>query len=288
MKKLLYVLGGIVCCLIWSFSARADVIWEPQDSFFESHSSECNYVSRQYTANGPDGVVIVYKSPELAEVVDTWENGHMVTITHVYQGSDGIPWGIYDDFRGQCGWVPMDYMKLVYDGISFEEEYGDRIQNRQGEIDEKYLNTDIYFWNYPGSDIFIRITAEDHMPQYNQVFTDESGYTWGQIGYYFGAKSHWVCLEKPGADYAGLYPDGGPKRGEAAADSAQDQKHGWQDSAEYGSDALQENGEENTETSRITPRQDSRTMALTLAMVAAVVSVAAVLLWLLNKGKKRP
>ena len=280
MKKLLYVLGSIVWCLLWSFPARADVIWEPEDSFYASHAGECTYVNRQFTANGPDGTVIVYKSPVLAEVVDTWENGHRVSITHVYRGSDGIEWGIYDDYKGKCGWVPMDYMKVVYDGISFEEEYKTEIQDKKGELDSKYLDTDIYFWDYPGSDAFIQITARDHMPQYNEVFTDESGYTWGNVGYYYGVKNYWVCIEKPGADYAGLYPEGGPKRGETDDDLAKDQKRGQMDSS----------GEpigEGAGTDRIVPKKDGRTMAVTLAMVAAVVSVAAVLLWLLNKGKKR-
>ncbi len=280
MKKLLYVLGSIVCCLLWSFSARADVIWEPEDSFYASHAGECTYVNRQFTANGPDGTVIVYKSPVLAEVVDTWENGHRVNITHVYRGSDGIEWGIYDDYKGNCGWVPMDYMKVVYDGISFEEEYGDEIQDKEGELDKEYLNTDIYFWNYPGSETYIQITARDHMPEYREVFTDESGYTWGKVGYYYGVKSCWVCLEKPGADYAGLYPDGGPKRGEASDDSAEDQeKKQWGSAGEP--------GEKGAAAERIAPKKDSGTVAVTLAMVAAVVSVTAVLLWLLNKGKKR-
>ena len=65
MKKILCLWAVVGCFLFCGLCVRADVIWEPEDSFYKKHSEECVYVNRLYTANGPDGEVILYKSPEM-------------------------------------------------------------------------------------------------------------------------------------------------------------------------------------------------------------------------------
>lgn len=268
MKRWLGVLSGIICCMLCTFSVRADMIWEPDDSFYEKHASECNYVNRQFTANGPDGIVIVYKSPQLAEVVDTWENGHRVSIVFTYKDGGGTLWGIYDDYRGNCGWVPMDYMEVVYDDISFSQEYGSKIRRQEGRLEDKYLETEVFFWTYPGGDSYISLTLSEYTPQYRETFVDEEGSVWGKIGYYYGIKNHWVCIDKPEASFEELYPEGGPQRGEKADSRKEERGTG-----------MREDGE------RIAPKGDGRAMTAALAMVALVVSVTAVLLKILSRRR---
>ncbi len=79
MRKLICVLGAVICFMSCAVSALADVIWVPEDSFYVEHASECTYEGRTYTANGPDGVVILYASPQSSQKIDTWENGHIST-----------------------------------------------------------------------------------------------------------------------------------------------------------------------------------------------------------------
>ncbi|MCI9278133.1 hypothetical protein D7X48_09255 [bacterium D16-50] len=271
MKRWLGILSGLICCALCSFSVRADMIWEPQDSFYERHEKECEYVNRQFTANGPDGMVIVYKSPELPEIVDTWENGHRVSIIFTYRDSDGILWGIYDDYRGKCGWVPMDYMSVVYDDISFRDEYEGEIEIRKGQLDDKYLGTEVYFWSYPGGDAYILMKLSEYTPEYGETFVDEEGNVWGGVGYYYGIKNNWICIDKPDASFQELYPEGGPRRGRGS-DSGEE---------EWGSGTK-------TDGDRIVPKGDSRAMTVTLAMVALVVSVTAVLLRILKgRGERK-
>lgn len=285
MKKMICVLAGFMCYVLCAFSVRADVIWEPQDAFYEKHASECDYVNRCFTANGPDGVVIVYKSPEIPEVVDTWENGYQVSISHTYKDGDGVLWGIYDNYKGKCGWVPMDYMELVYDSISFMEEYKTEIQAQEGEIAGEYLDTEVYFWEYPGAEVYTLVTAQGNMPEYRGMFIDENGNRWGHVGYYYGVKDSWICVDKPGASYEELYPEGAPQRGEGPASSEEDRKSP-QDSSDPGTgDQDEENG--NME-DRIVPKGDNRAMTAALAMVALVVVVTAVLLKVLGRrGEKK-
>lgn len=285
MKKWLCILSGMICCALCPLSVRADVIWEPEDSFYDEHASECHHVNRLFTANGPDGIVIVYKSPEIPEVVDTWENGRKVSILFTYEDGDGILWGVYDNYKGKCGWVPMDYMEVVYDSISFREEYASEILKQNGQIDDKYIGAEVFFWSYPGGDIYISQTLSDHTPEYHATFVDEDGNLWGNIGYYYGIRDRWICIARPDADYEELYPEGGPRRGDSAY-AKQEQGSGSED-AEQGRGLEREIGPEEAVQERIVPKKDRKAMTAALAMVALAVSVSAVLLKIWSGKKER-
>ena len=151
MKKLFIILGGLLWCMLCKFSVKADVIWTPDDSFFEKHESQCTYVNRRFTANGPDGVVILYQSPELPVETARWKNGERYYINFTYEDGDGVVWGVYEN-GGTHGWMPMEYMDVVYDTISFEEEYKDQIVEESGALDGAYLGKEIYKWSYPGAE----------------------------------------------------------------------------------------------------------------------------------------
>lgn len=271
MKKWLCFLGTFICFLFCVLPVRADVIWEPEDAFYEKHSSMCTYVNRCFTANGPEGTVTLYKSPESPKVIDTWENGYAVYISYTYMDSDGILWGIYEGRESkQTGWVPMDYMKVVYDHISFREDYGSEIVDESGDLEEQYREGRVCFWDYPGSKEYYAMNLADwpDLPGYTGVYTDEKGYRWGFVGYYYGRRNFWICLDQPVADYEQLYPDGGPQIG-AQAEAAD---------AEY-----QSPEEQGTE--RIVPKQDKGTVFLVTGLVALVVIVTAVLLVVLRKAE---
>ena len=75
MKKWKCFLGIIVCWMFCGFLVNADIIYEPPDYFYETHSSKCEYLNRAFTANGPDDVVYIYKSPESPQIMETLKNG---------------------------------------------------------------------------------------------------------------------------------------------------------------------------------------------------------------------
>ncbi len=289
MKKRICLLGMsllvmMVCFLFRVIPARADVIWEPQDSFYEEHSSECNYVNRLYTADGPDGVVIVYESPESDKAVATWENGKAVWISYTYEDERGVLWGISE--AEENGWMPMDYMKLVYDSISFEEDYSDQIEAQSGELEEQYRNDTIYLWKYPASEQYSMVDLQslgaEYMPQYDGLYTDETGHQWGKIGYFYGMRSMWVCLDAPTADYAALYPGGAPQIVE--------QEHS-EDAVEQNPETEQSQTPEGKGTERIEPQNGQaggRMVVMVVVLVGMVVLVTAVLLFVLKKrgGRK--
>lgn len=212
MKKWFAVLSVFFCCMLWVLPVRADVIWEPRDSFYESHTAECKYVGRTYTANGPKGEVILYESPVSAKKVATWENGHTAYVSFSYEDEKGTLWGVCEE-GDESGWVPMDYMDIVYDNISFAQEYAAEIRKESGTLDERYMDQDVYFWRYPASPASFTMKMTHHMPEYHRIYTDSQGHTWGNVGYYYGHKDFWVCLDAPDAELGALYPEDAPEIG---------------------------------------------------------------------------
>lgn len=212
MKRICCLLLALFLCLSAAGTVRADVIFEPEDDFYENNRDACQYHNRTYYAQGPDGGVTVYRSPESAAVDQRLENGQPLWIGYIYTDADGIEWGYTEQFNGLWeGWVPMDYLLLKYDHLSFSEEFADRILDTSGEITAS--GDEVRFWNYPGSEDFVSVPVDEGYPvAYQKLFADDAGREWGYIGYHMGIKSVWVCLDAPGADYDTLYADHAPQQ----------------------------------------------------------------------------
>lgn len=280
MKKWLCLLGTVICFLSCTSFVKADVIWQPMDSFYQENESKCTYVNRRFTANGPDGVVILYESPKSPKVVTTWENGFEAYISFTYEDEDGVLWGIYDDFE-QSGWMPMEYMEVIYDHISFFEDYGEEIIEQRGTLEEQYQKESVCIWSYPGATECYPMSIQSDLPTYNGVYTDEMGHSWGFIGYYFGRRNAWVCLDQPTADYEQLYPDGGPQIG-TAKEEEKTQPQNTEGQSQNQETPSQSSESQKTE--RIAPKQGYRTIVVAAVLVGVVVLVTAVLLVILKKG----
>ena len=202
MKKMMKMLAALfLALLIVPGMVRADVIFEPwDDAFYDDHREECEYHSRSYTASGPNGEVMVYKSPESASEKGKFDNGQIVWITHIYQAADGIRWGYCEDWEKDIhGWVPMDYLVLIYDGISFEEDYGHQFEEKSGSaMSDALVDQKIWFWQYPGSEDRMEVPIyTDSTLNYDVTFTDPSGTVWVQFSYYMGLRNYWIKLDDP-------------------------------------------------------------------------------------------
>lgn len=202
MKRPLSFLIVLVLILaVLPTDAFADVIFEPwEDAFYDEHREDCEYTSRNFYAAGPEGTVTVYKSPESDRVQATIENDSIVWISHIYTSHEGVRWGYHEDWQNDIrGWVPMAYLDLIYDGISFETEFADRIKEEEGEMDDPSLvDQKVYFWQYPGSYDYVEMPVYgDSAPRYYRSYTDDEGRVWVQFSYYMGLKNYWVDLNDP-------------------------------------------------------------------------------------------
>ena len=264
MKRLMRVFCCLLVLLLLPVTAQADVIYMPFDSFYDQHMADCTYVSRNYTAKGPNGEVTLYVSPEDAQVEAIYPNDTELYVSYTYEDADGVIWACCDKWgEDVTGWVPMEYLELIYDGKSFAEEYGDQFEAVERSMDISDLGGEaIYFWEYPGcKEPFQGPSGVENGPTIINIYRDELGYEWGQCGYYYGIKGHWINLTDPTADYETLYPNVpeetvSPETVPAATEQVEE----------------------------IKPSENSEKRVVTLA-VAAVVAITAVMLVVLKKKK---
>lgn len=204
-KRLLLCLTALA--LLFSAAAgpaRADVLWEPSNSFYWQHGEECSYEDRGYLANGPEGYVTLWDAPGGVGALRQFENGTSLRVYWLYED-----WGLvslWEEGEELSGWVPMDQLLLKYDHISFEEDYGGQFRDYSGEFaayrgDAETVN----FFEYPGApEVKDSRQLEDLRRNdfTEELFTDEQGRTWGYVGYMYGRIDGWFCLDEPdGTDF---------------------------------------------------------------------------------------
>ena len=199
--KVRYLALVLVLCMFFSFAVQADVIWEPEDSFYRSHSEECEYYARSRIVNSPEGGLPVYASPKSSSVVGTVENG---TALHVQFTYDNESWGYVEIPEGD-GWMKLDETVLKYDNASFTEEYSSEFYEDEAVVKamlEGLSDEDlIYDYAYPGSGptqsyIPAEYVLNDEYFSLQSLFEDENGRVWGHVGYFMGRRG-WICVSDP-------------------------------------------------------------------------------------------
>lgn len=202
-KRLSLCLLSLLALLSLAVPARADVLIEPENSFYTRHRDECSVHQRSYYANGTDGFVTLWDAPGGTGVAAQYENGETLYVYYLYQD-----WGCVFLDGDSSGWVAMDQLEVIYDYISFQEEYGDRFRDYDGEFAGYDGSADgIVFWPYPGAaepeliwtyggDILSNLTGRESSA-ISKVFVDEAGLVWGYVGYLYGNRNFWICLDDP-------------------------------------------------------------------------------------------
>ena len=188
--------------------ARADVLWEPENDFYKKHADQCDYIGRQFYANGDEGFITLWDAPEGTRVVQQFRNGY--TLWLYYQYEDWVCAVVWGDEGEIVGWAPMEDFVLKYDYLSFAEEYADEIHPYDGQFEGCDGNVEeIVFYDYPGApapkDVWEAEEVLDQLTDTGYIdstFIDEEGRTWGYVAYLFGSRNLWFCLDEPdGRDF---------------------------------------------------------------------------------------
>lgn len=198
-QKLFSLLLALLAVSALALPVSADVIWEPQDSFYETHRDECDYVNRQYELAGYNGKVTLFTAPG-GMTKTTLDNGLQATVQFTWKGKDTV-WGFLIRWGDSYveGWVPMDDLSLVYDSWEF-------ITDHAGEITEADLVpvdfSEAVLYRYPHGPVREDTLTEDtdYQPfsqSFSRLYTDEGGLRWGYVNYYMGHQESWVCLDDP-------------------------------------------------------------------------------------------
>ncbi len=192
--------GALLCLLAMCFlcrTARADVIWTPNDDFFMEHYSECENVARFYLANGEKGYVTIRKDPLSGKKAGSKENGTEFFVSFTYTDKKGKEWGVVE-FDESTGWIQMEELTVVYDNISFCAEHENEFQDYQGEFDDYVQGKEpLQFYEYPGSGTpKSSMELQQDKPEFAYTYQDPEGRRWGYASYYFAHRG-WICLSDP-------------------------------------------------------------------------------------------
>ena len=208
MRRLLTGCWALALLLALCAPARADVLWSPRnDRFFEQHYDQCEYIGRQFYANGDEGFITLWDAPEGAQVVHQFQNGY--TLWVYYQYEDWVCAAVWGDEGEISGWAPLADFALKYDYLCFEEEYAAEIRPYDGEFaDYDGGAEEIVFYEYPGAPVskdvrkaawgLDELIGRGGDSYIQSIFVDEEGRTWGYVGYLYGRISGWFCLDDPG------------------------------------------------------------------------------------------
>lgn len=208
MKKKFFALFlALLAALALVCSASADILWEPDDPFYESHREECTYVGRSYQLEGYGGTVTVFTAPNGMSKV-TLENGIRGNVQFIWTG-DGVTWGYLSWLDGSDveGWVAMDDLSLIYDSQQFVEDHAAEIQELDTEQGIPVDFQEAVLYSYPNGsrpygmlEGFTLKEDLDYLPfsqAFGKLYTDENGLRWGHVVYYMGSYDSWVCLDDP-------------------------------------------------------------------------------------------
>jgi len=206
------IIGLVFACVILismlSGIALADVIMEPNDSFYSSHSSDCEYVNRDYYANGESGFMELFSEPDGSSLGFAY-NGGVFHVQFSYKQDDEV-WGVVEYSEGdgkllpkgagdyKTGWIKLIDTSVKYDYISFNAEHNSEFTPYDGDCSEISTAKNIVMWTFPDSGEN-NGTLEEIREGFSlqSVYTDSNGLRWGFVSYYRASKNFWICISDP-------------------------------------------------------------------------------------------
>ncbi len=191
--------------------ALADLIYQPDDSFYNSHISDCEYVGRDYYANGESGYMELFAEPD-GSSLGFADNGGVFRVQFRYKLGDEA-WGVIEFSKDgdkivprnesgfYTGWIKLSDTLLKYDYLSFGEAHNAEYTSYDGDYSEFVDLQNILLWSFPNSgEVVGGIDKIDDNFVINSVYTDSDGVKWGFISYYYATKNTWVCISNPTAE----------------------------------------------------------------------------------------
>lgn len=268
---------AVTCLLaVWLLSmgllpakVHADVLIEIDDSFWQAHQRECDYLYRTYTVNGEEGYAAVWESPVSARQKELLTNGTPIWSSWHYTDGKGETWCAVmtgemnsSGYEEISGWIRTSDCLVNPDYISFREAYEQEFVEYDPAYDKALEGLDtVVLWRYPcsGSIVMDGMDAAglQDMQSFHTCWRDPQGRMWAFVGYCYGIRNTWICLDDPANPE--LEADENVIPGDAVVYPAADQL----------------------------PAVKNGVTGLTIAAVLAVVAVTGVLLWFFFGRKRR-
>lgn len=196
---------AVLLLALLSAGVYADVIVEPEGSFYRRHAEECRPLFRRYQANGEEGYIVLFDRPGGYAAANV-SNGFTFTLTYLYSGRE--EWG-YTEIGGKeegvssrlegtaAGWIALSDLRPVYDSIAFREDHAEELVPFSGELDTLLSAGKAFIWYYPGAPASGSVLEELDCLSVELCYTDTDGRLWGWVGAYCGWRDIWLCLSDP-------------------------------------------------------------------------------------------
>lgn len=208
-KKVLLFLS--VCLLgagLIPVRVHADVLIEIDDSFYRGHQKECDYFFRRYTVNAPEGYAAIWESPLSSRQREILANGVSFYTNWHYTDDKGETWCAvmtgkmndqgYDTIRG---WMRTSDCLAETDYISFRETYGEEFVEYNRAYGKALEEAEtVVLWTYPCSG---EVRADGIEAEwfdgrdFDVCWQDPQGRMWAFVGYCYGIRNTWICLDEP-------------------------------------------------------------------------------------------
>lgn len=191
-KKWIYLIFSLLL-LIHPVTLLADVLIEPEDSFYRTHADECTSERKYYEASTS---VSILSSPNDKKGYSTAPSGSVFYISWIYTNKQGNQWGLFDGVEVSY-WVKMDDLFPVYSHAEFSVEHASEIMDK-----DMTFNPDkkgyVCLYEYPGStwisDILDTEWISPDSFTVHQIYVDEQGHHWGYMPYYM-QHNGWINLD---------------------------------------------------------------------------------------------
>lgn len=185
---------------------------EHNNEFYLQNREDCVGLGRRFRVSG-DNVTIREAPGEEGEETRLFNNSVFVLYYCLY---DGEYWGFIHEVlnsKYQQAWIKMSDLLVMYDTVSFNEEYQSEFYRYEGDFSAINETGTVLSWLWPGSGRvagrFIDITADDLDVLF--AYKDEQNREWGFISDLYGQRNVWICLTQPDdPDIPEFHPRGEP------------------------------------------------------------------------------
>ena len=267
--------------------AFADLIVEPQGSFYEEHADECTHTDTCYYVPKSGGGVALYNKPN-GRTTGALPTMAFTGTEWFYTDEDGMIWGYNDHTNPEfAGWFKLLSVWRLYDSHDFEAEHASELFDRDGAGEGV---ESAVFYMYPQGPLLSDPAEERDLTnaefvQLGRCYTDDRGRTWCEISYCYGQERGWICLDSPVNTYltTGERPLMDPFTGERTGENEPEATEGQSAPRQ----TIDPNKSEDFNDSREGSKTASKKIWPIVGIVAAAAAVCAAVLAVVFKKEKK-
>ena len=196
-SRLFAALLAALMLVLLAMPALADVIIEPEDDFYAKHGDDCSHdAGSYYVPKSRDGIK-VYKEPGGKET-GSYPYGEKLYSLWYYTDKDGNDWRYCVKYDGSVDfsfWFREDETLRIYDyDVFYAEHYTEFFDDT-----EEYRDiSKVAFYEYPNGPFkYTQEFGAEEGIHFGECWKDENGRTWGFLGYLYGRRNAWICLDDP-------------------------------------------------------------------------------------------